>query len=848
MKRIHKGLTLLLAFAMLAAIFVFPASAKQVTVKADGFDSFRNSGALIIYTPNMGDTTGTNEWGYEVIIEDNVAVKYNVGNSAIPKNGFVLSGHDEGEGGKNMGNWIKENVAIGDYVYYTSDGVITVSDTPISESVFYDLTQKIHGVNTTRYENNIIIYNKLGSKTGTNDWGYEVVCTAGVVTAMGGNDNVVPSEKGSFVVSGHGDTVNWLQQNVKLGMTVSYDEGKKTVTFSYDEAAVTKGMEMLVPALEEKLDAAKKRFDYLDYTAVEQAIDELDSYVSNAVKAYKKDKDAQKLASARLQAEAMAVEASLLVSESRTVQYRGVWIRPTDTSAAQVEETVQKLYDNGINMICIETLYDSTMIMPMPEGSLFETNPKFRHFDLLQSYIDACHKREMELHLWMPIYYVGDSGSQNLKYSLGKKKPEWLSLSNTGKYSYQVNTELGGLMMLDPSNEEASNYLLNTYKYILETYDVDGFQLDYIRYYDNTADYDMGYTKEALDAFEAKYGVRPKYDTSASYWNDWVNFRCEYINTFVSRVRKLIDETRPGVLLGADVVADPSKSVSHNYQNYYNWLKNGWLDILFPMAYGYGYEEDIVQQNDRCSDKAFLAVGLGIFMPEFGPADMQAQASYNNSVNTDGSVYFEASAYLKKLTGEHLLKGVYRDSAITPTFDIEKGAKAQIEYAKSRINKIIVPQGGVSSANGEKIVAALDELASTCTADGFDTEKYNAVKTAIEESKAKDAAKARMLSDLAISVKGYTVLNKELDLSDVPELPDVPDYGESSEPDVSEPDTSVDESVVTDESTDASSDESVPDGDSDGGSDIVIIIVIVVITLLIVAAVIYFGLIRKGKK
>ncbi len=851
MKRFSKLLTLILAVAMLVTALSIPVSAKHTTIKADGIDAIRNGGNLIIYTPNMGDTTGTNEWGYEVIIEDNVAVKYNKGNSAIPKNGFVLSGHDESNEGtqKNMGTWIKENVAIGDYVYYTSDGVVTVSDQPISETVFYDLTQKIHGVNTVRGTNQIVIYNKLGTKTGTNTWGYEIVCTGGVVTAMGGNDNQVPKEKGSFVVSGHGDAVNWLQYNVKLGMSVSYDESKKTVSFAYDENAVMRGMEMLVPELEEKFEAAKARYDQIDYSAVEKAIKELDSYVSSAVKSYKNDKDDVKISNARLEAEAKATDIEFLISESRTVQYRGAWIRPTETSVAKVEETVQKLYDNGINMICIETLYDCTMIMPMPEGSLFETNPKFRSFDLLKAYIDACHKREMELHLWMPIYYVGDSGSQNLRYSLGKKKPEWLSVSNTGKYSYQLRPEIDGLMMLDPSNEEASNYLLNTYKYILETYDVDGFQLDYIRYYDRGVDYDMGYTKEALDAFEEKYGVRPKYDQNASYWNNWVQFRCNYINTFVSRVRKLIDETRPGVLLGADVVADPGDSVSHNYQNYYNWLENGWLDVLFPMAYGYGYEDDIVEQNDRCGDKAFLAVGLGSFMPELGPVDMQVQASYDNQVNTDGSVFFEASAYLKELTGESLLKGVYRNKAITPTFDIEKGAKAQIEYAKSRINEIILPLGGVSADEGAKIIAALDELAATCTADEFSTEKYNAVKTAIEGSKAKDAAKTRMLTDLKYSVKSYTVLNKELDLSDVPELPDEPDYSvDESTPDESTPNendaASADDSKA-DESTDTVESDVDTTETEDGDTVIIIVSVIIVIAIAVVVIVL---LKKKGNR
>lgn len=850
MKRFSRCLAALLALAMLVSVFVIPASAKELTVKADGFDSVRGLGELIIYTPNMGNYTNTNQWGWEVIVEDNVVVKHNHYNSAIPKNGFVLSGHDAKDEGKNMGTWLKENVSVGDYVYYNANGIVTVSDKPIEQSAFYELTHNINGVNSVRNTDNIIIYNKLGQTTGTNEWGYEVVCTAGVVTAMGGNNSKIPSESGSFVVSAHGEAMIWLQDNVRLGMSVSYDANAKTVKFAYDEAAATRGMELLVPPLKELYNAAKERYDYIDYTAVEKAIDELDKHVSAAVKAYKKDKNSDKLSEARNKAEEMSNEIKLLISESRTVQYRGVWIRPTETSAAQVKANVKKLYDNGINMICIETLYSCTMIMPMPKGSLFETNPKFRHFDLLQAYIDACHELEMELHLWLPIYYVGDSGSENVRYSLATKKPEWLSVSNTGKYSHQVNQELGGLMMIDPSNEEASNYLLSTYKYILETYDVDGFQLDYIRYYDRGPDYDMGYTKEALDAFEAKYGVRPQYDVNASYWNNWVQFRCEYINNFVARVRKLIDETRPGVLLGADVVPDPTKGVSHNYQNYFEWLKNGWLDILFPMAYGYGYEQDILNQTNRCGDKAFIATGLGIFVTEFGPSDMQAQASYNNSISTDGVTYFEASAYLKKQTGEYLLKGVARNKAITPTFDVEKASKAQIEYAVGRINEIVVKLGGVGEKEAEKIVAAYGELSSTCTAKDFDTEKYNAVKNAINDSSAKSAAKKRMLSDLAMAIKSYTVLNKELDLSDLPDTPDVPDYSvDESTPDESTPDennaASADDSKV---------DESNANGESTGTNteteegDYTVIIIVSVVVVIAIAVAAIFLLKKKGNK
>ena len=828
-KRLVAALLILTLIVPLSVCF---ASAKEISVTADGFDSFRESGNLIIYTPAHGESTGTNEWGYEVIIEDNKAVKFQVGNSKIPANGFVLSGHDEGEGGKNMGTWIKENIKIGDYVYYTPTGVITVSDKPIAASVFYSLEQSIIGVNVIRQVDSLVVYNKIGLKTGTNEWGYEVVCEGGVVTALGGNDNMVPHRANSIVVSGHGKMVDWLKSNVKLGMTVTYDANTKKVTFAYDANACIAGMEILASDLEKRCEEALAKYDLIDRDAATAAVSKVNAAVEQAKNDFKKSKSEEKLVEASKAIELMAEEAEYLLAESRTVEYRGVWIRPTDTSAAKVEETVQKLYEAGINMISIETLYDCTMIMPMPEGSLFETNPKFRKFDLLQAYIAACHARGMELHLWLPIFYVGDSKSSNVARSLGTKKPEWLSVSNTGKYTHQVaeaGVEGSTLMMLDPSNEEACNYLLNTYKYILETYDVDGLQLDYIRYYNRTSAYDFGYTEAALDAFEAEYGVRPSYDTSASYWGDWVKFRCNYISTFVQRMKVLIDDVAPGVLLGADVVPDPTESVHVNYQDYFTWLENKWLDMLHPMAYAYGYEEAIAAQWQRCGDNAFLAVGLGIFSNELGPVDMQVQASYNTSIYCDGSVYFEASSYLKEETGAFLKNGIYRNEAITPTFDIAKGAKAQLEYAKTRITEIILKAGAIDEAKANEIVSAIDALIATCTADEYSKEKYDAVIDLINASEADKTAISRMLSDMRIAVKAYSVLNKEYNAENVPELPLDPDYTSS------EAESSVEESI-SDESVNAST-------EKNSGDTLIIVIAIAVIVIAI--GVVAFALTKK---
>ena len=232
-------------------------------------------------------------------------------------------------------------------------------------------------------------------------------------------------------------------------------------------------------------------------------------------------------------------------------------------------------------------------------------------------------------------------------------------------------------------------------------------------------------------------------------------------------------------------------------------------------------------------------------MTELEPTDMHDQAVYNDSIYTDGSVYFEASSYQNKLTGEYLMKGIYRNKAITPTFDIEKAAKAQLEYASNRIKHVLIAQEALSESDGNKIIESINDLASSCTDKDFDVEKYNAVKAEIESSGANKAAVNRMLNDLAVAVKGYTVLNKELDLSDIPDLPDVPDYNEST-PDESKPDES--KSDVSDEISEESAnvDES-GSGENEESGDYTVIIVIAVVVVIVIAVAAVFLLKKKGK-
>lgn len=90
------------------------ADREQWIVTADGlnpvssdFPGGRGADQLIIYTPDFGDSTGTNKYGIEAIVANGFVVTVGGNNSRIPADGFVLSGHGK------MSRWISDHLHPG---------------------------------------------------------------------------------------------------------------------------------------------------------------------------------------------------------------------------------------------------------------------------------------------------------------------------------------------------------------------------------------------------------------------------------------------------------------------------------------------------------------------------------------------------------------------------------------------------------------------------------------------------------------------------------------------------------------------------------------------------------------
>ena len=127
---------------------------KAQTGTTSYYPGLRGPNQLIIYSPAYGLRTGTNEFGTEAIIENNMVIRLNGADSIIPRNGFVISGHGSAK------NWITKNIQVGSKVYidYTNKK-LKVFLTP--ESLIFSAKEKLKEVNSLieYYRQVDILYN-----------------------------------------------------------------------------------------------------------------------------------------------------------------------------------------------------------------------------------------------------------------------------------------------------------------------------------------------------------------------------------------------------------------------------------------------------------------------------------------------------------------------------------------------------------------------------------------------------------------------------------------------------------------------------------------------------------------
>ncbi|WP_436912222.1 family 10 glycosylhydrolase [Halosimplex marinum] len=334
-------------------------------------------------------------------------------------------------------------------------------------------------------------------------------------------------------------------------------------------------------------------------------------------------------------------------------QFRGYWVDAFNDglyTPEQVSTLVDEARDANLNAIVAEVVrrgdfFGDEALPPRTEADIADD------FDPLAALIEEADEAGIEVHAWMVVNQMWNRAEppEADDHAFNRHGPDsddpWVSVREDGAVHSGDNQ-----YFFDPGHPGAADYIARTARSIVENYDVDGINLDYIRY--PTPEEELyqvwGYNEVALDRFRDATGRddRPEYTD-----DEWEAWRRKQITNLVRRIYLECYEADPDVRLTADTITwwkgpqerDGGFAATGAYfqvlQNWPAWMEEGILDTNIPMNYKRGGDSEMFADwADFAVDHQFdrdVAVGSALYLND--RADNVAQIRTAVDAGTDGN-------------------------------------------------------------------------------------------------------------------------------------------------------------------------------------------------------------------
>ncbi len=474
-------------------------------------------------------------------------------------------------------------------------------------------------------------------------------------------------------------------------------------------------------------------------------------------------------------------ELSVLEFEKRPVEMRAVWIRPLPNDGKQrtvaeldklLEDAVLEQKELGYNQIFIEAFYNSCTVFPIPptagyKGLYYSQNPYLvptnmtcgsaglygrnanltEPYDMLERFIEICRENDVEPHIWWEVFYVGyqrtdPSMTDSLfDYSVAKQVLDsynagettynnWLNESQNGSYYYGAETDSAHQYFLSPASDNVRTFLLNTFEYILKTYDAESFQLDYIRYPHTNSQKCFGYDEGTLWKFKQSSYYNASVHTDAYlktyegfYDEAWVQFRADFVTTFIKDLRAKIADVNPSYYLTSSPGPDPADSKKNLMQDVEYWLQNDLIDILYPMAYGENVPGMVAPGLVANNPNHFVCIG--------------SSAGYNSDAYEQRWLKEVRDAGADGIAGFGTIDSwheyAWSEDAITPTGNATKAASVYLNEVLLVRAAQMLKLGAITEAKYNTVKAAVEDATFALRVYGVESSEalnaINAVQT-----------------------------------------------------------------------------------------------------------------------
>jgi uncharacterized lipoprotein YddW (UPF0748 family) len=507
-----------------------------------------------------------------------------------------------------------------------------------------------------------------GEGTGTNAWGLEATVVRGVVRKCEGNNSEIPRD--GFVISGHGAKMVWIRENLRPGTEVEIREGRIVARFTL----LSKIFE-----IEQRLKGAEQREQDYEVARKEGRQKDLEVMATRGMEAIAGTRETLKEAETLLRgsnrdearkALARAERASKVAlyswEPSVTPEGRGVWFRVGAKSPEEVRTLVERVERSGMNLLFPETIYWGMTLCPQLWEDAPKQHPQFAGWDPLEDLIREAHGRGLEVHAWCEIFFMGPEGHS----PLAQKHPDWVARDRRGGREAKLEENFH---FFCPARPDGREFILKNLVELVRKYELDGLQLDYIRY-PRSVPFENGfcYCDYCREKFRAEEGADPLELTpegTPELWEKWNRWREKQVSSFVAEASRRLHEARPGLVLSAAVFPEfEDEGRRQIFQNWKEWSDAGWVDLLCPMIYRADTKEmaRLTEMDLRLAGKTPLFAGLAPFM-KLSEEQLVEQIRVARELGAQGQVLFSEEAMTQEMRAA-LREGPYRNAAAVPRF------------------------------------------------------------------------------------------------------------------------------------------------------------------------------------
>ncbi|WP_407539625.1 family 10 glycosylhydrolase [Deinococcus radiomollis] len=286
---------------------------------------------------------------------------------------------------------------------------------------------------------------------------------------------------------------------------------------------------------------------------------------------------------------------------------RGLWVDafgPGLRTPAEVNQMVEDAASLGFNTLFVQAIRRGDclcLLSSVPVAADLQKAGSPKTFDPLAETIRLAHERHMRVLAWVSV-----TGAYNSTLPSAGPAQVFVThgpgpaLGNTTRNTVSVNSWLsrkpdgdwhsGADAWLDPGIPAAADYMAKAAVSLVRNYDLDGLQLDRIRYPDGG---DWGYSPVTLARYRQETGAVGIPAPADEKWKAW---KREQVTALTRRVALESRALKPGVIISAATIvygdgpADlnafhAARSYSEVLQDWPSWMKEGLLDVNVIMNY-----------------------------------------------------------------------------------------------------------------------------------------------------------------------------------------------------------------------------------------------------------------------